>query len=240
MVKKHLKKNTYLYHLEELRLVLISIIIFFIVSFVFSMFFIEKIMMFLQDPIKTIGVKLNYFKPEEKFLTYLKVGFFAGIFLSLPFALFRLGYFIYPALKKNEKKYFYLIIFILPLIFYSGCFFAYKIIFPIAIQFFYNFAGSTSLNPIWGISSYFDLLIALIFATGVVFLLPLPLVFLIRSNIISVQLINKSRPYIIIIILILAAIFSPPDVVSQLLVAIPLYLLFELSVLAGKLIKRGE
>lgn len=237
MAKKHFKKNTYFDHLEEFRMALISILIFFVVSFGFSMFFIEKIMLFFQEPIKAMGIKLSYFKPEEKILTYLKAGFFAGLFLSIPFALARLGYFIYPALKKDEKKYFFIFIFLLPVIFYLGAFFAYKIIFPFALQFFYNFAGKNTLIPVWGISNYFDLLIMLIAGTGAVFLLPLPLVFLIKTNIVSIEIINKLRPYIIIIILILAAVFSPPDVISQILVAVPLYMLFELSVIIGKFIR---
>jgi sec-independent protein translocase protein TatC len=201
------------------------------------MFFIEKIIYFLQEPVKNLGIKLSYFSPEEKFLTYLKVGFFSAIFISIPFAVVRSGYFIYPALKKNEKIYFYIFTLFLPVIFYSGVFFAYKIIFPFALQFFYNFAGKSDLSPVWGISNYFDLLIALSIGTGIVFLFPLPLILLIKANIISINTINKLRPYIIIIILILAAIFSPPDVISQILVAIPLYILFEASVIISKIIK---
>ncbi|MCX8093621.1 MAG: twin-arginine translocase subunit TatC [Candidatus Goldbacteria bacterium] len=232
-----IKKNSYLYHLEELRWTILSILFFLFIAFIFSMFFIEKIIIFLQEPIKDLNIKLSYFRPEEKFLTYLKVGFFSSIFLSIPFAIIRFGYFIYPALKKNEKKYFYIFIILLPLIFYTGVFFAYKIVFPFALRFFYNFAGNNTLIPLWGISNYFDLLIMLTTATGVVFLLPIPLIFFIKAGIISVGVIDKLRPYIIIIILIIAAIFSPPDVVSQILIAVPLYLLFELSVIIGKIIK---
>jgi len=128
-------------------------------------------------------------------------------------------------------------LFCILLIFYLGVFFAYKIIFPFALRFFYNFAGNSVLTPVWGISNYFDLLIMLITGTGIVFLLPLPLVFLIKTNIIGIEVINKLRPYIIILILILAALFSPPDVISQIMLAAPLYLLFELSVIIGKIIK---
>ncbi len=231
------KKNSYLYHLEEFRLTLISILVFLLLAFVFSMFYIEKIIIFLQEPVQRFGIKLSYFRPEEKFLTYLKAGFMSAVFISVPFAILRLGWFIYPALKKNERKFFYVFIVLIPLIFYTGSLFAYKIIFPFALQFFYNFAGKNTLMPVWGISNYFDLLIILIIGTGVVFLLPLPFVFLIKANVISVESVNKLRPYIIILILILAAIFSPPDVISQIMIAIPLYLLFELSVIIGKIIK---
>jgi len=231
------KKNSYLDHLEEFRWTLISILVFLLIAFVFSMFYIEKIVIFFQEPIKNLGIRLSYFRPEEKFLTYLKVGVVAAVFLSVPFAIARLGYFIYPALKKNERKYFYFFAVLIPAIFYLGVFFAYKIIFPFALRFFYNFAGNSVLTPVWGISNYFDLLIMLITGTGIVFLLPLPLVFLIKTNIIRIEVINKLRPYIIILILILAALFSPPDVISQIMLAAPLYLLFELSVIIGKIIK---
>ncbi|MBP7792077.1 MAG: twin-arginine translocase subunit TatC [Candidatus Goldbacteria bacterium] len=237
MKNKKLKKGSYLYHLEEFRIVLISIFIILLVSFVFSMTFAEKIVILLQEPIKQTGVKLSYFSPEEKFLTYLKIGFVSAIFISLPFAIILLGRFVYPALKKNERKYFYIFLFLLPVIFYAGGFFAYKIIFPFAIRFFYNFAGGVTLIPVWGISNYFNLLITLITGTGIVFLLPLPLIFLIKAGVISVETINRLRFYIIVVILIIAAVFSPPDVLSQILVAIPLYLLFEISVIIGKLMK---
>lgn len=230
-------KNTYLYHLEEFRLTLISILVFLLVAFVFVMLYIEKLIIFLQDPVKNIGIKLSYFSPEEKFLTYIKVGFVSAVFVSVPFAILQIGRFIYPALKKDEKKYFYILGFLLPVIFYFGAFFAYKIIFPFALRFFYNFAGNSALIPLWGISNYFDLLIILVVGTGTVFLLPLPVFFLIKTDIISISAINKFRPYIIIIILIFAAVFSPPDVISQVIIAVPLYLLFELSVIAGKILK---
>ncbi len=233
-----IKKNSYLYHLEEFRMTLIQILFFFFAAFLFSMLFIEKIIIFLQEPVKNLGINLSYFRPEEKFLTYFKAGLVSALFFSLPFAIFRLGYFIYPALKKNERKYLYVFAVLIPILFYAGVIFAYKVIFTFALMFFYNFAGKNTLTPIWGISNYFDLLIMITAGTGIVFLLPLPLIFLIKTNIISVYAVNKLRPYIIIIILILAAIFTPPDVISQLILAIPLYLLFEISVIIGKILKR--
>lgn len=237
MKKKRKNEISYYDHLEIFRWKLISIIIFFLLAFFISFIFIDKIVSFLMTPLKSINVQLNYFKPYEKFITYIKIAIASGLFFSIPFALFQIGSFVYPALKKNEKKIFFLFVFLSPLIFLLGCLFSYYIIIPVALNFFFNFASADNIKPVWGISSYFDFFILLTLATGILFILPLILLLFIKSGIIDVNTITKFRPYIIISIFIIAAILTPPDVLTQLLIAIPLILLFEITIFIGKIIK---
>ena len=116
-------------------------------------------------------------------------------------------------------------------------FFAYKIMLPAAFSFFTGFAGQDNILPVWGVSEYFGFISSVIVVTGAVFLLPLVMLLLMKAGIIKHETVSKARPYIIIAIFIIAAVFSPPDVISQMLVAMPLYLLFEISLLAGRVLK---
>jgi sec-independent protein translocase protein TatC len=237
MKKKRKNEISYYDHLEIFRWKIISIIIFFLIAFFISFIFIDKIVPFLIKPIKLINVQLNYFKPYEKFMTYIKIAIASGLFFSIPFMLFQIGSFVFPALKKNEKNIFFVFIFLAPLIFLLGCLFAYYVIIPVALNFFFNFASGDKIKPVWGISSYFYFFIVLTLATGLLFILPLILLLFIKIGIIDVSTLKKFRPYIIVSIFIIAAIVTPPDVLSQLLIAIPLLLFFEITVLIGKIIK---
>lgn len=120
MKKKRKNEISYYDHLEIFRWKLISIIIFFLLAFFISFIFIDKIVSFLMTPLKSINVQLNYFKPYEKFITYIKIAIASGLFFSIPFALFQIGSFVYPALKKNEKKNIFSFCFFVAFDFSSG------------------------------------------------------------------------------------------------------------------------
>ena len=229
------KGSTYYDHLEVLRLNLIAIAVFFTVTGIISFIFVENIMVFLQEPIKNIDVNLYYFRPQEKFLAYIKIAFFSGLFFTIPFSIFVLGVFMYPGLKKTEKKYFFIFTLLIPLVFLAGGFFAYKVITPAAFTFLINFASGDNVSPVWGISAYFNFLISLIFIMGIIFLLPLALFGLMKAGLVSSRRLSSLRPAVLVSILVTAAFFTPPDIVTQVLVGVPLYLLFELSVIAGRL-----
>jgi len=227
---------TYLDHLEIFRRNIIFLIFFLGVSFAVSFYFIEELMVFLQAPIQGLDIQLNYFKPYEKFITYIKAAFFTGLFFTVVCGIFLMGGFVYPALKKEEKKYFFFLMLIVPAVFLAGSFFAYRVITPAGFGFFYGFASGDNVRPIWGIGSYLDFLIMVVFATGILFLLPLVFLVFIRAGLVKVRTLSKARPYVAVILLVIAALFTPPDVVTQVLIAVPLYLLFEITLIIGRMI----
>jgi sec-independent protein translocase protein TatC len=142
--------------------------------------------------------------------------------------------FIKPALKDKEKKYFYSALFLIPLVFFLGTIFAYKILAPIAFGFFINFASSDNVSPVWSFSEYLDLLVMFMLISGAVFQTPLILVILMALKIITIGMLRHFRPWIIIFIFIFSALLTPPDVVSQLLLSALFYVFFEIAILAGK------
>ncbi|HNZ29186.1 MAG TPA: twin-arginine translocase subunit TatC [Candidatus Goldiibacteriota bacterium] len=248
-MKKAAKKKTnkktapehlpdFVLHLEELRFRIIAVIIFFMAAFFVSFAFCGNIMQFLQQPVAGAADKLYYFRPYEKFTVYLKVSAVSALFFSVPFLLAQLWGFVKPALNAGEKVFFAGGLLAAPAVFYGGAFFAYKIMLPAAFSFFTGFAGQDNILPVWGVSEYFGFISSVIVVTGAVFLLPLVMLLLMKAGIIKHETVSKARPYIIIAIFIIAAVFSPPDVISQMLVAVPLYLLFEISLLAGRVLKK--
>jgi len=232
-----LLKAGYFSHIQELRSKIISVLLSVVVLTVICFIFIPHIMNFLEFPLRSAKVQLNYFTPYEKFVTYMKISFFAGLFITAPFALFQAGSFIYPALKKNERKYFFLFAFLIPMMFAVGIVFAYFILIPAAFRFFINFASGDNVQPMWGIGEYFNLILSMLFISGVIFQVPLFLLFLIKIGVLKVETLAKLRKYIIVLIAVLAGIFTPPDMMSMILMSVSLYLLFELSIIIGRIIR---
>ncbi|MGC8771609.1 MAG: twin-arginine translocase subunit TatC, partial [Brevinematia bacterium] len=186
------------------------------------------------------GIKLNYFKPYEKFFLYLKLSFFSGLILSIPLILIQLISFILPALKKEEKSLLFLFSTLSFLVFAAGLIFSYLVILPFALRFFVDFSRKDAFGMLWGVSSYFDFIIGIVFSTSVVFQLPIILLLLLKLRILDVSVLISGRKYIILLIAFFSALFSPPDVISMLAVGVPLYLLFELSVLIGILFRKKD
>lgn len=227
----------YILHLEDLRKKIISVIVVLLLVSAISFYFITPVMNFLQAPIAGLNLKLSYFKPYEKFMTYMKVAFFTGVFFAVPFMLAQAARFVYPALKKSEKPWFFMFLGLIPAMLLAGFAMGYYIIVPVAFKFFFNFAPGDNVQAVWGISSYFDLITAMIFWSGMIFQLPLLLIFLMKTGIVKVETLERFRKVIIVLIVIIAGVLTPPDVVTQVLMAAPLYLLFEVSVLIGKRLK---
>lgn len=228
------RRKGYIDHLEELRREIISILAFLALASVLSFLFMSIIMVFLQAPLAGTEITLNYFRPEEKFLVYLKTALLSGIFFTVPFALFRFFAYIGPALKKNEKKFVYPSGILAACMFYGGGFFAYKLIAPAAVFFFTTFAGGDNISPVWGVGAWFDFISLIILGTGAAFTVPAILLILIKTGIIDAAALSRARPYFLIAVLAASGLFSPPDIVSQLMLAVPLYILFELTIAAGK------
>ncbi len=227
-------------HLEELRCRILVVLAFFLAAFLFLFFTSGKLVAFLQAPLEGLGLSLYYFKPYEKFLTYMKLSFWGGLILSLPLAIVQAALFIYPALRREEIRFFLLALVAAPMLFITGTAFAYRVVAPAAFRFFLSFSPADNVLPFWGFGDYASFLFALMIASGTVFLLPLVLLFLVGTGLVSTRTLSRLRPWIILSIFLAAALLTPPDVVSQVLLGLPLYLLFEISLLLGRALKREK
>lgn len=235
---KSKKEKGYFDHLEDLRFEIIYILVFFVLCCGAAFYFSEHLVAFLTQPVKEAGAALNYFKPQEKFVSYLKASVLAALLATVPFLLWRIAVFAGPGLTRQERRGFFGAVFFSPLLFYGGAAFAYYVIIPFALKFFNSFGGA-QIAPVWGIENYINLAAGVTAACGFGFLMPMVLFITIRSGVIQAVHINKFRPYAIIAIFVFAAIITPPDVITQVMTAVPIYLLFEISVLLANAGKKG-
>lgn len=211
-------------HVEDLRKMLIrsgwAILLTTLLSFTFH----KQIFHLLSAPLSIEGLYL--LSPLEGFSTAAKLSLWMGILLSSPLWLYFLLIFLLPALRPRERRLLFPFL-VLSLVFIGcGILFAYTITLPIVMQFFKTFNSGLGTN-MWSVSQTFDLAIGLLLAHGIVFELYVVLLFFVRFQILSYTLLKKARRGFIVVIFILAAILTPPDVLSQLLLALPMYLLFE-------------
>ncbi len=233
-------------HFLELRQRIIFSLIFFLIAFCICYFFSEKIYQFLLQPFAEISSdnqnrRLIYTSPAEAFITYLKLSFSSALFFSFPIFAAEIYLFLAPALYKNEKKNVLISFFSTYFLFLIGAIFAYIFVLPSALEFFSSFeqqglAASSSLpiNLEIRISEYLQFVTSLTFAFGIAFELPILLLFLIRVGFLSINDLRRKRRYWIVIIFLVAAVLTPPDILSQISLAIPMIILFEIAILVGK------
>jgi sec-independent protein translocase protein TatC len=221
-------------HLEELRRRLIYCAIAVGVGFVVCYFFKETIFAWLMKPLlkalpASQGRKLIYTAPHEAFLTYLKVSFIGGVALSIPVILYQFWRFVAPGLYEHEKRYLYPVVILSTLFFVGGAMFGYFVVFPYGFQFFTSFA-TDSISPMISTREFLSFSTRLLFAFGLIFELPLVSFFLAKLGILRASFLRKQRKYAIVLIFVIAALLTPPDVFTQILMAGPLLILFESSV----------
>ena len=246
------ENNSFVSHFIELRSRLLNSLIFIFIVFIISYFFAEQIYNFLVEPYANavkddeISRRLIFTALHETFITYIKVAFFAAIFLGSPVLLIQIYKFIAPGLYKNEKKAILPYLVSTPILFLLGGLLVYYLVMPLAIKFFLSFEtlGSSSNLPIQleaKVNEYLSLIMRLIFAFGISFQLPILLNLLARIGVVNSNYLKTRRRYVIVIIFALAAILTPPDPITQIGLAIPLLFLYELSILTVKFTeKKGE
>ena len=245
------KKSSSVSHLTELRSRLLKSIIYLFIFFIICYFFAENIYSFLLSPYANavqndvVNRRMIFTALHETFITYLKVAFFTAMFIGSPFILMQLWKFIAPGLYKNEKSALLPYLIATPTLFLLGGMLVYYLIMPLAIKFFLSFETSyaNTTLPIQleaKVNEYLSLIMKLIFAFGISFQLPVALSLLARVGFIDSTFLKKRRKYVVVIIFIAAAILTPPDPITQIGLAIPLLILYELSILSVKIIEKKK
>ncbi len=226
------------YHLSELRKTILSIIVCLIVLFPLGYFFAPYcIDLLIKRSFSNQALTLNFFTPMEVFLVNLKIGFVIAFIAGFPYITYKIWQFLLPALYDKEKKFLKTAVFVSGFLFVSGAAICVGFVLPLIIKFSMSFA-TEQIKPILGISNFVTLSGWLILAFGMMFQFPIAIYFLVKFSIVSIETLKNKRPYIIIIMLFIAALVTPPDVVSQLLLFVPTYLLFELGLLFASLSKK--
>jgi len=236
-------------HLTELRKRLINSFIFLFIFFIGCYFFSEHLYGFLVEPyanaVKESGLerRLIFTALQETFLTYLKVSFFSAFFITCPFILTQIWKFIAPGLYKHEKIAIIPYLILTPVLFFLGGILVYYLIMPLAINFFLSFesTGISTGLPIQleaKVNEYLSLVMKLIFAFGISFQLPVILSLLARIGIVDSKFLKERRKYVVVMIFAAAAILTPPDPITQIGLAIPLLILYELSIFSVNIIEK--
>ena len=239
-----MEKYTLKEHFLELKKRFFIIIAFFICAFIFCYYFSNYIYNFILSPLAEITSnhkrKVIYTGMTEAFFTYLKLSLWAAFLIIIPVISYQLYRFISPGLLKNEKAIILPTLIISPLLFYLGGVFVFYLVMPNAWQFFLSFENLDSSMPIIleaRISEYLTVVMQLITAFGLAFELPVIMLILSVLELVSAQGLRNKRRLAIVLIFIIAAILTPPDVLSQISLAIPLILLYEISIVICNLIE---
>ncbi len=232
------KKMPFLDHLEELRWTILKSLIAVVIGAIGSYIFSKQIVEFLRRP-GPEGLKLIFLGPTEGFMIYIKVSIFAGLILALPFVFYQFWKFIVPGLLEKEKKIVPPIVLFTTFCFLTGAAFAYFVIIPFGLKFLLSFQ-TDFLEATITIGKYLGFVVTLILIFGVVFELPVLAYFLTKIGILTPEFLSSKRRYGIVIIFIMAAVLTPPDIFTQLMLAVPLIILYEISIWISRLVKRKE
>lgn len=228
---KKTQEMPFLDHLEELRWRIIRGLVALVIGMIICFIFSDQILEFLKIPSRTLDppLPLQFLKIQAIFLVKLEIGFFGGMLLALPYLLAQVYTFVSPALMPHEKRPLIPLIAFATLLFVGGLAFAYIIILPFALEFFVGLA-TEDIRPDISIDEYIGFVLRLCFLFGLVFELPVVAFFLGQIGLVTSDLMRRYRRHSIIIIFVLAALFTPPDPFTQVLLGVPLILLYELSI----------
>lgn len=232
--------QSFLEHLEDLRQTLLKCIYSVAAALPLCFFFapeiLDKLITFL---LRGTNVSLNYFSPTEVFMLQIKTALVTALILTFPYISKQLWNFILPALYENEKKTIKSFIFLSAILFISGVIFCLGIILPYIIKFGLSFS-SHNIQAVIGISSIVNLALWLSIIFGFMFQIPVITYRLIKNDILEYETIANKRPYIIVILLIISGILTPPDILSQMMLACPTYILFEGGLIFSKLKNKAK
>lgn len=266
MAKKNVNEMSFLDHLEELRWHLIRIVIAIViigtVAFLSSRFIFDEIIFaplemsfptydFLCKTANFINVETTFCGEKiplilqnrtmaGQFSADIWTAILGGFIIAFPYVIFELWRFISPAMHQKERKHSRGFIIISSFLFFLGVLFGYYIICPLSINFLANYSISTKVDNQIDISSYIGLVRASVLASGLIFELPIIIYFLTKVGLVTPEFLRKYRKYALVIVLVLSAIITPPDIASQIIVAIPILVLYQVSIYISKLVIKGQ
>jgi len=238
------EKSPFTEHLGELRDRLVHSFIAVGIGFIAAYSFKEKLFEILIAPLvvamgESQNARMIFTGLPEAFFTYLKVSLLAGIILATPVLFYQFWMFVSPGLYRAEKKHFLPIVFLSVFFFIIGSSFGYFIVFPYGFKFFLGFATET-IHAMPSMKEYLSFASKMLLAFGFVFELPLILTFLARMGLVTVPFLKKNRKYALLLFFVGAALITPPDVVTQIMMAVPLMILYEISIIGAKLFGKKQ
>ncbi len=236
------QKQPFLSHLKELRDRIVVSLIAVGVAFLVTFYFKERIFQFLMQPFINVmpkGSSFIFISITEAFITYFKISIVAALFLAAPVLLYEFWMFVAPGLYEKEKKFVYPFIFFGSACFICGALFCYYVVMPYLYKFFVSYAADFII-AMPDLKNYMSLTLKMLLIFGVLFELPLLAFYLSKAGIINARLLSSKRRYAILAIFIVAALITPPDVVSQILVAVPLWGLYEISIIIARVFGKKE
>ena len=226
-----------LYHLNAMRKLFVACVVAVLVGFVVAFYLLcEPLMRFITSPIEARGVQIIYTAVSEALVTQFKVSLVAGIVVVSPFLFYQIWAFVKPALYENEIRVFRMLFTIALLLFLLGIFFCYRYVYGLALNFFLV-AGENLATPMLSIDKYVGFLFSFILPFGVVFELPVAIYMAARMGLVTYKQLAAGRKFVFFGIFIAAAILTPPDVVSQIMLGLPMYVLYEVGVQVSRFTK---
>ena len=228
---------TFWEHVDELRFRIITSLIVFSVCAIFSYIYADQILHIIRRPIMDLIVSNSNIKEAFKgvtdpFFLKISISLYSGFFLSLPFILYSFLRFIFPAIQKGRFLFLSIIILFSIILFIAGVLLSYKILFPVSIKFLVSFIPTSSNIPLFiFVNEYVSLIFSVTILIGLVFQLPIVALFLSKLGLINYKMLSYGRKYAVLGTFVVAAIITPPDIVSQLLLSIPILILYEISVI---------
>ncbi len=242
MSARNAKDMPFLDHLEELRLRILKTLAAILVFAIAGFFFSDQLFEFLQYPLKkgAPDIELHFFGITEAFMTRIKLAFLAGLFVAMPVALYQIWQFVVPGLLESEVKVAVPLVAVSSVFFLTGAGFCFFVVARYGLRFLIMVNQPPNTTPVIGLGSYFSYVMWLMIAFGAVFQLPVVTFFLGRIGIVNSRLLAKGRSYAVVGILVLSSLITPPDIFTQVVLSVPLYFLYELSIFVVKLTGKRE
>tara|TARA_B100002052_G_C15836143_1_gene577832 strand:+ start:391 stop:1116 length:726 start_codon:yes stop_codon:yes gene_type:complete len=235
------RKMTFWEHIDELRRCLIFSFISILFFSIVASFFSDNIREFLLEPIKPYvenNIQLVWIDVLSPFFLYISISFFTGLFLSVPIIVYNVLNFISPAIEKKKIAVFVFFLVLSTMLFFIGMAFTYKALIPTSFGFLIGFAGNEEM--IISFNQIVNQILLISFCIGMVFQMPIISFFLARLNLISSEFLSSNRRYAILGAFILSAIITPPDIVSQIILGLPIILLYEICIIIARLVGRND